>query len=61
METKYLTEQKLQQAAQILRRGGLLGILGMLLGVPTAAALYRMLREDVVRREKLSTTGNDDC
>ncbi len=41
--------------------GGLLGILGMLLGVPTAAALYRMLREDVVRREKLSTTGDDDC
>jgi len=26
METKYLTEQKLQQAAQILKRGGLLGI-----------------------------------
>ena len=26
METKYLTEQKLQQAAEILKRGGLLGI-----------------------------------
>lgn len=26
METKYLTQQKLQQAAQILKRGGLLGI-----------------------------------
>jgi len=26
METKYLTEQKIQQAAQILKRGGLLGI-----------------------------------
>lgn len=33
--------------------GGLLGIPGMLFGVPTAAALYRMLREDVARREKL--------
>lgn len=31
--------------------GGLLGILGMLFAVPTAAALYRILREDVVRRE----------
>ena len=26
METKYLTEQKLQQAAEIIKRGGLLGI-----------------------------------
>lgn len=26
METKYLTEQKIQQAAEILKRGGLLGI-----------------------------------
>jgi len=26
METKYLTQQKIQQAAQILKRGGLLGI-----------------------------------
>jgi len=32
--------------------GGLMGILGMLLGVPIAAALYRLLREDVLRREK---------
>ena len=26
-------------------------ILGMLLGVPIAAALYRLLKEDVLRRE----------
>lgn len=31
--------------------GGLFGILGMLIGVPLAAALYRLLREDVKRRE----------
>ena len=33
--------------------GGLMGIMGMLLGVPVAAALYRLLREDVLRREGL--------
>lgn len=33
--------------------GGLMGVLGMLLGVPIAAALYRLLKEDVLRREKL--------
>ncbi len=32
--------------------GSLMGILGMLLGVPIAAAIYRMLRDDVNRREK---------
>lgn len=32
--------------------GGLLGIMGMLLGVPLAAAIYRLLREDLQRREK---------
>jgi len=31
--------------------GGLFGILGMLLGVPAAAALYRLLRENVEKRE----------
>ena len=29
--------------------GGLMGISGMLLGVPLTAAIYRMLREDVNR------------
>ena len=46
METKYLTEQKLQQAAEILKRGGLLGI-------PTET-VYGLgadgLNEDAVRR-----------
>lgn len=32
--------------------GGMMGILGMLLGVPIAAALYRLLREDVNRNTK---------
>ena len=31
--------------------GGLSGVLGMLLGVPIAASLYRMLREDVGRHD----------
>ena len=31
--------------------GSLMGITGMLLGVPIAAALYRLLKEDVLRRE----------
>jgi len=30
--------------------GGVMGILGMLIGVPLAAALYRLLREDVNRQ-----------
>ena len=30
--------------------GGVLGIGGMLLAVPLAAALYQMLRDDVARR-----------
>ena len=29
--------------------GGIMGIAGMLIGVPLAAALYRLLREDVNR------------
>ena len=32
--------------------GGILGVAGMLLSVPIAAALYRLLREDVNRRPK---------
>lgn len=31
--------------------GSLMGISGMLIGVPVAAALYRLIREDVARRE----------
>jgi len=33
--------------------GGLFGIAGMLIGVPLAASLYQLLREDVQRREDL--------
>lgn len=32
--------------------GGVLGVGGMLLGVPLAAAVYQLLRNDVTRREK---------
>lgn len=32
--------------------GGLFGVLGMLLGVPTAAVLYTLLRDDVRRRSR---------
>ena len=32
--------------------GGLMGITGMLIGVPIAAAVYRLIREDVNRRER---------
>ena len=32
--------------------GGVMGIVGMLLGVPLAAAAYRLVREDVLRFEK---------
>ena len=33
--------------------GAMFGVLGMLVGVPVAAALYQALREDVARRERL--------
>ncbi len=39
--------------AAITLGGGILGIFGMLLGVPVAAAFYRLLRHDVRRRERL--------
>lgn len=38
--------------------GGLMGVLGMLLGVPIAAALYRFLREDMNKREKIPAKEN---
>jgi predicted PurR-regulated permease PerM len=34
--------------------GGLAGIVGMLLGVPLAAALYRIIRDDVRKHETLN-------
>lgn len=40
--------------------GGILGIGGMLLGVPLAAAAYRLLRDDVVRHEILDGPGDGE-
>ncbi len=40
--------------AAITVGGSVMGIVGMLLGVPLAAAAYRLLREDVGRRERLN-------
>ncbi len=37
--------------------GGLYGILGMLIGVPLAAAVYRLIKEDVTRREGKENAG----
>ena len=37
--------------AAITVGGSLMGITGMLLGVPLAAALYRLIREDLLHRE----------
>ena len=42
--------------AAITVGGRLMGITGMLLGVPIAAALYRLLKEDVLRREGCKIT-----
>lgn len=38
--------------AAITVGGSLMGVIGMLLGVPVAAALYRLLRENLVLQEK---------
>lgn len=37
--------------------GGIMGIPGMLLGVPVAASLYKLLRDNVNRREREEKTG----
>ncbi len=34
--------------------GGIAGILGMLLGVPIAATIYRLVKEDVIKRESIN-------
>lgn len=36
--------------------GGIMGIFGMLLGVPLAATLYQLVRTDVMKRRSTSTT-----
>jgi predicted PurR-regulated permease PerM len=38
--------------------GSLFGVLGMLIGVPMAAALYRILKNDMHRREKIVQNSN---
>ena len=40
--------------AAITLGGGVLGIGGMLISVPITAAVYKLLREDVARREELA-------
>ena len=40
--------------------GGVLGIAGMLLAVPLAAACYQMLRDDVSRRSAPLAGGDED-
>ena len=40
--------------------GGLLGVTGMLLGVPLAAAVYRVIRDDVRKAEVLETAAEPE-
>ena len=40
--------------------GGLLGVSGMLLGVPLAAAVYRVVRDDVRKAEALETAAEPE-
>jgi len=40
--------------------GGVMGVVGMLLGVPLAAAAYRLLREDVKKAPAASTVSAAD-
>ena len=44
--------------AAITVGGSLMGITGMLIGVPIAAALYRLLREELHRLERAEATGS---
>lgn len=41
--------------AAVIVGGALFGVIGMLVGVPLMAGLYRLVREDVQKREKEST------
>ena len=50
MQTLRLTAEQVETAAEILRRGGLLGIPGILIGTPATAVLYRLLRTSVRTR-----------
>lgn len=42
--------------AAITIGGGIMGIFGMLIGVPIFAALYRLVKDDMLRREAMDTT-----
>ena len=44
--------------AAITVGGSLSGIVGMLIGVPIAAAVYQIVREDVIRRENMKEVEN---
>ena len=44
--------------AAITVGGSLSGIVGMLIGVPIAAAIYQIIREDVIRRENMKEVEN---
>ncbi len=46
--------------ATITIGGSLMGITGMLIAVPIAAAIYRLIRDDMERREQLIETENED-
>mgnify|MGYP006982354260 CR=1 FL=1 len=50
MHTQRLQPRDTAEAAEILRRGGLLGIPGILIGTPATAVLYRLLRTSVRTR-----------
>ena len=39
--------------AAVTVAGGIFGVFGMLIGVPVEAAIYRLLREDLHRKERL--------
>ena len=47
--------------AAIVIGGGVLGIPGMLLGVPLAAAFYKLLRERVVRKEAQEQAAREEA
>lgn len=46
--------------AAVTLGGGILGVVGMLLGVPTAAAIYRIVREDVHKANKKPTADQQE-
>jgi len=43
--------------AAVTVAGGIFGVFGMLIGVPIAAAVYRLVREDLHRKERLQKDG----